>query len=96
MSETPQSSNHNPSILFGVGVLSIFFGLVLLVERLTVASLVFGKDFPVTSLDELKILFVDCGAVFVIAQGVLLLLVGLFLVARSGGGREVAAGPVSR
>ena len=96
MSETPQSSSHGALVLFGVGLLSLFFGLILLVERFTVASLVFGLTLPMTILDELKVSFVECGAFFAIAQGVVLFVAGLFLVTRSGASREVIAGPVSR
>ncbi len=96
MSETSQSSKHGALVLFGVGSLSIFFGLALLIERFTVAALFFGMRFPITNLDELKVAFIECGAVFVIAQGVLLLAAGLFLVTRGGASREVIAGPVSR
>ncbi len=96
MSEAPQSSNHSALVLFGVGLLSIFFGLILLVERFTVASLVFGMDFPVTALDELRVSFIECGACFAIAQGVLLFAASFFLVSRNGASRGVIAGPASR
>jgi len=68
MSETPQSSNPATLVFFGVGLLSALFGILLIVERLTFASLFFGTD-----LDELKVTFVECGGIFVITQGVVLL-----------------------
>ena len=96
MSEAPQSSNQGALVLFGVGLLSVFFGLILLVERFTVASLFFGVTFPITTFDELKVSFIECGAIFAITQGVLLFAAGLFLVVRNGAGRSVVAGTASR
>ncbi|MFL6236475.1 MAG: hypothetical protein ACJ76N_25315 [Thermoanaerobaculia bacterium] len=96
MSETSQSSNHGPLVLFGVGLLSVLFGLLLFVERYAAASLLFGRIFPVTGFEELKVVFVECGAIFSIAQGVLLFAAGLFVITRNGGSREVVAGPASR
>jgi hypothetical protein len=95
MFETSQPSKHATLILFSAGLLSILFGLALIVERFTFASLFFGMGFPNANLDELKVTFIECGGIFAITQGAILFAAGLFLAARNGAGREVVARPTS-
>ncbi len=51
------------------------------------AALLFGASpslgFPLTDMERLKILYVDCGAVIAMAQGAILFVVSLFRLART-------------
>jgi hypothetical protein len=87
MSEVRQSYIFGTMLLLGIGLLSLFGGLVLLSERATVSALLFGASpslgVPATGVDLLKSLYVDSGAVIAMAQGAILFVVGLFRLART-------------
>jgi hypothetical protein len=100
MSEFRQSYNFGTMLLLGIGLMSLFFGLALLMERETVTSLFFGAasspDLGAANVERLKILYVDCGAILAMAQGTILFVVGLFRLARAERAWSSATTPASR
>jgi hypothetical protein len=100
MSVLQQSSKHGALILLGIGLISLFCGLVVLTQRETVTALFFGTgpslDLAATNIERLKILYVDCGAVIAMAQGTILFVVGLFRLARTERAWGSATTPASR
>jgi hypothetical protein len=93
-----QASNGGVMVLLGVGFIVLLTGYFMTTESVRLATVFLGARLefgsPVLNLDVMKALVVEGGGILAIGQGAILVIVGLFLLARNGASQRTAIKPI--